>query len=152
MYFLLLLETSGRMVVSSLLYLALLADALSDHDFLEGNKCQQQGGDEDDLLVKIDTGCVQGTRLFGTRVFRGIPYASPPVGNLRWRPPQPHKPWVSTLNATDFRSTCFQTIYRSSRNKSAPVHGMWPSIQGLQILSEVTFRTKLPPTPTCMHS
>ena len=134
-------------LVSLLSYLALLSNALSDHDFLEGDKCQQQGADQNDLLVKVDTGCVEGTRLSGTRVFRGIPYASPPVGNLRWRPPQPHKPWDSTLNATGFRSTCFQTVYRPRGNKSLPVQGMWPSIQGVQNLSEVPFRPKQPPSP-----
>jgi len=124
--------------VSLLSYLALLSNALSDHDFFAGDKCQQQGADQNpdqnDLLVKIDTGCVEGTRLSGTRIFRGIPYASPPVGNLRWRPPQPHKPWVSTLNAANFRSTCFQSVWRE--NKSLPVEGMWPSIQGVTNMSE----------------
>ena len=136
--------------VSLLSYLALLSNALSDHDFFAGDKCQQQGADQNpdqnDLLVKIDTGCVEGTRLSGTRIFRGIPYASPPVGNLRWRPPQPHKPWVSTLNAANFRSTCFQSVWRE--NKSLPVEGMWPSIQGVTNMSEVSFRPKqIPPAP-----
>src|SRR5580693_5592382 len=46
--------------------------------------------------VKIDTGMVQGVAANETAdvtVFRGIPYAAPPVADLRWRPPQPAKAW-----------------------------------------------------------
>ena len=46
--------------------------------------------------VKIDTGLVQGVaanEAGDVIVFRGIPYAAPPVGDLRWRPPQPAKAW-----------------------------------------------------------
>ena len=39
--------------------------------------------------VKVETGLVKGTLEDGLSVFRGIPYAAPPVGNLRWRAPQP---------------------------------------------------------------
>ena len=40
--------------------------------------------------------------------FLGIPYAAPPVGNLRWRPPQPVKKWKDTLDATKYANTCPQ--------------------------------------------
>jgi para-nitrobenzyl esterase len=40
--------------------------------------------------------------------FLGIPYAAPPVGNLRWRPPQPVKRWKDTLDATKYANTCPQ--------------------------------------------
>ena len=124
--------------VVALSYLAVLSNALSARDFFEGDKCQQQQGtNQSDLLVKIDTGCIEGNRLDGTRVFRGIPYASPPIGNLRWKPPQSHKPWASTLNATHFRSTCFQTVYPDSEKDTHPPKGMWPSIQGINDMSEV---------------
>jgi len=47
-------------------------------------------------IVKTDKGYVSGTIIgeLGKEVtiFRGIPFASPPVGNLRWKPPQPAKP------------------------------------------------------------
>jgi carboxylesterase type B len=42
------------------------------------------------------------------RVWRGIPYAAPPVGRLRWAPPQPAEPWQTTLNATKFGFACPQ--------------------------------------------
>lgn len=41
-------------------------------------------------------------------VFRGIPFAMPPVGDLRWRAPQQTQPWKTTLNAHDFAPACLQ--------------------------------------------
>ena len=115
----------------------LLSNALSARDFFTDNKCKQQGANQNDLLVNIHAGCIEGTRIQGTRIFRGIPYASPPIKNLRWRPPRPHKPWDSTLKTMDFRSTCFQTVSTGYGKKTHPPEGMWPSIQGLSNMSEV---------------
>jgi carboxylesterase type B len=42
------------------------------------------------------------------RVYRGIPYAAPPVGELRWRPPKPPRPWQGVLQATEFGAPCLQ--------------------------------------------
>src|SRR5215469_11951008 len=44
----------------------------------------------------------------GIHAFLGIPYAAPPVGNLRWRPPVPHDHWFAPLNATQFGNHCPQ--------------------------------------------
>jgi len=58
-------------------------------------------------IVKIDSGWVAGS---GTtvRVYKGIPYAAPPVGDLRWKPPQPAKPWKGILLAKTFPAMCPQ--------------------------------------------
>lgn len=54
-------------------------------------------------------GPVRGTiSSAGIREFLGIPYAAAPVGNLRWRPPVPHAPWFSILDATQFANHCPQ--------------------------------------------
>ncbi len=47
-------------------------------------------------------GMVEGKQSGGLVVFKGIPYAAPPVGRLRWKPPAPHAPWKETLKAYDF--------------------------------------------------
>jgi para-nitrobenzyl esterase len=63
-----------------------------------------------DAQVKIASGLVQGTTIAGTaiRVFKGIPYAAPPVGDLRWQPPRPAAPWQGVRDATAFGPACLQ--------------------------------------------
>ena len=48
-------------------------------------------------LIATPNGQVQGHLSDGAREFLGIPYAAPPVGALRWRPPAPAAPWVGVL-------------------------------------------------------
>ena len=50
--------------------------------------------------VKTNTGDVEGTTVAGSsvRVFKGIPYAAPAVGDLRWKPPQPATAWEGVRN------------------------------------------------------
>ena len=59
--------------------------------------------------VKTANGIVQGTiGPSGIRAFKGIPYASPPVGDLRWREPQPAKNWTGIRSAERFAAQCMQ--------------------------------------------
>jgi len=60
--------------------------------------------------VKIDTGAIEGIvdSASGVMVFRGIPYAAPPVGDLRWRPPQPAKSWTGVRPASQLGHNCIQ--------------------------------------------
>ena len=58
--------------------------------------------------VKTDAGKVKGKSDGSVRSFLGIPYAAPPVGNLRWKPPAPVAKWKGTRNATAFGSRCMQ--------------------------------------------
>jgi len=60
--------------------------------------------------VRRDTtlGPVAGRRSKGTQSWLGIPYAEPPVGALRWRPPTPPEPWTEPLRATRYGQGCAQ--------------------------------------------
>src|SRR6202522_3010945 len=62
------------------------------------------------LVVKTDQGKVQGKMSADgqARDFLGIPYAAPPVGPLRWKPPQPAAKWPGVRQATSFGSRCYQ--------------------------------------------
>lgn len=58
-------------------------------------------------FVTTISGAVQGVDLGSSCAFLGIPFAAPPVGSLRWRPPQPAAPWApATLNATVASLNC----------------------------------------------
>ena len=59
-------------------------------------------------IVRTTEGPVQGFVRNGVDQFLGIPYAAPPIGDLRWQPPKPHAAWTQTLNATRFGNTCPQ--------------------------------------------
>ena len=65
-------------------------------------------------LVTTANGDVQGVLRGGTCAFLGVPYAAPPVANLRWRLPQPRAPWApAMLNATTAPPVCPQINLRS---------------------------------------
>src|SRR4051794_1502219 len=62
--------------------------------------------------VTVDTGILVGTvDEAGVRVFRGIPYATPPVGELRWKEPQPVPAWNGVRDASRFGDRCQQTRF-----------------------------------------
>ncbi len=60
--------------------------------------------------VRIAAGTLEGTidKTSGIRIFKGIPFAAPPVGDLRWRAPQPVKAWQGTRKADQFGAQCMQ--------------------------------------------
>ncbi len=60
------------------------------------------------LLVQTTSGPVRGALQDGMAAFRGIPFAAPPTGDLRWRPPQPVTPWTETRDASAFGPMCAQ--------------------------------------------
>jgi len=64
--------------------------------------------DEGGPVVRTAEGPVRGFVKNGVGIFLGIPYATPPVGNLRWRPPQPVEHWDEPLDATHYANTCPQ--------------------------------------------
>ncbi|XP_043837719.1 cocaine esterase-like [Dromiciops gliroides] len=75
-----------------------------------------QGHNTDDLIKTTESGQIQGTysRIKGTHkgvnVFLGIPFAKPPVGDLRFSPPQPPDSWNNVRHATSRPSMCLQDV------------------------------------------
>jgi para-nitrobenzyl esterase len=59
-------------------------------------------------IVEAPGGALKGAALDGVNVYRGIPYAQPPVRRLRWRPPVPAQRWKGVRDATRFGPACVQ--------------------------------------------
>src|SRR5258708_3260446 len=59
------------------------------------------------IVVRTDGGAVTGIPSGDTLAFLGIPYAAPPIGDLRFRPPVPHAPWSAPIPSA-FGQPCFQ--------------------------------------------
>jgi len=69
---------------------------------------QDEDGRGQGPVVRTAEGPVRGFVRGGVSVFLGIPYAAPPVGNLRWRGPQSVEHWQEPLDATHYANTCPQ--------------------------------------------
>jgi para-nitrobenzyl esterase len=67
--------------------------------------------------VKMKGGRVSGiaAKKPGIIAFKGIPFAAPPVGNLRWAAPKPATPWSGVLKADKFSASCIQTIVQERK-------------------------------------
>lgn len=62
----------------------------------------------DETQLTVDGGALRGSSANGVRAFLGIPYAAPPVGALRWKPPQAPAAWSGVRDATQFGAACTQ--------------------------------------------
>ncbi len=62
----------------------------------------------DPALVRVDTGVLRGTVQGEVRSFKGVPFAAPPVGNLRWKAPQRPAVWDGIRAATEYGAWCMQ--------------------------------------------
>ncbi len=100
--------------------LALLgAAACSESDATKAKETADAGGGGqdgavDDLVVSLASGDVQGDMAGEARRFLRIPYAKPPLGELRWRAPQPNDPWKGVLHETTFVDSCPQLADQGS--------------------------------------
>jgi carboxylesterase type B len=72
-------------------------------------------------IVHTASGDISGTvAASGVRAYRGIPYAAPPVGPLRWRPPQPAIPWTGVHDGSRFGFDPIQLNEPAERGSQAP--------------------------------
>ena len=60
------------------------------------------------VQVRTTFGTLEGTTEKGTTAFKGVPFAAPPVGELRWRATQPPTPWNGVRKADKFSASCMQ--------------------------------------------
>ncbi len=83
-------------------------------------------------VVSVTGGQVQGKSIsMGGAMFKGIPFAAPPVGDLRWREPQPVKPWTGVRQATEYSPACMQaesnysSTYAATSNEDCLYLNVW---------------------------
>ena len=63
-----------------------------------------------EIVAEAVSGKLRGTYIDDLYVFKGIPYAAPPIGSLRWIPPQPYPAWDGVRPAVEFGPIAPQTI------------------------------------------
>ena len=74
------------------------------------SSCKETGVEQPSLaIVETDAGFVSGTMEDSVHIFKGIPFAAPPVGELRWKEPIPPIPWTDTLACTKFPASPMQS-------------------------------------------
>jgi len=64
--------------------------------------CQQTDNTITSGLIDVEGGKIQGYHADGLTIFKGIPFATPPVGDLRWKAPQPVQPWDTVMQTTQY--------------------------------------------------
>lgn len=72
-------------------------------------------------IAQTRYGKLEGVLEDDIQVFRGIPYAAPPVGNRRWLPPSPPEPWSGVRPARQFGAACPQPVFPSSENSMGSI-------------------------------
>lgn len=81
-----------------------------------------QSQDDSSIVVDTDLGSVVGMRQDTVNAYLGIPFAEPPIGRYRFRPPRPKRPWFPSLfQAFNFSAECLQSnLYASETSDQRP--------------------------------
>jgi len=80
------------------------------------------------LTVKTERGTLRGVAETGVRVFRGIPYAAPPTGDLRWRAPRPASAWDGVRVADAFGPPCPQPGLSEAMTEDCLTLNVWAPV------------------------
>src|SRR5277367_5224352 len=79
--------------------------------------------ESDRTTVRSTEGPLSGSEAGGVRAYKGIPYAAPPVGALRWKPPQPVTPWKQVRSAAEYPPVCIQPGAGTERRAAFSPYG-----------------------------
>ena len=103
---------SALLTTSCIGFLTACAPATKSAETSSPAETETQAAD-DVTLLNTTLGPVQGAQDGDVVSFKGIPFAKPPVGELRWRAPQPVQAWNEPLDATTYGSDCMQIPFPS---------------------------------------
>jgi para-nitrobenzyl esterase len=101
----------------------------------------------DDKIIHITSGPVKGVKVAGVLGYMGIPYAAPPVGNLRWKPPLLPEPWKEIREMSKFGSACPQ----SSLSAAADIGPMSEDCLTLNVWTQGQDKTDKLPVMMFLH-
>ncbi len=76
-------------------------------------------------IIATDAGVVEGKQENGFKSFKGIPFAAPPIGELRWKDPQPVKHWEGTFSADTFACGCSQAQNLQPQSEDCLYLNIW---------------------------
>src|SRR4051812_20076686 len=81
-------------------------------------------------------GAVSGTLNSDLRIFKGIPYATPPVGELRWKSPLPPKPWTGVRESVEFAASCIQPSRVAPQSEDCLYLNIWgrPEVRNAPVM------------------
>ncbi|XP_032235531.2 para-nitrobenzyl esterase-like isoform X1 [Nematostella vectensis] len=96
------------LILSTVIFIAVLIALL-----IRGKSSENDENNDEDssILIATDGGTIRGTRNSNAWVFKGIPYAKPPINDMRWKPPFPcghNHCWQGTFNAAFYGKVCPQ--------------------------------------------
>jgi len=105
---------------------AMIGHVLASGDLI-GFSAKEPNALETATAIQIDTGLLSGTpgRDPSITVYKGVPYAAPPVGDLRFRPPQPPLPWQGVRSADRFGKICPQPGPKENMGEDCLFANVW---------------------------
>jgi len=89
------------------------------------------------LIVNTTLGPIQGVTVNGIKTWQGIPFAEPPTGRNRFRPPQLAKPWTNVVETIDYGATCPQLGMKGIGRYSG--HAAWTTLNITNVSEDCLF-------------
>lgn len=109
------------------------------------SSCSEQDG------VRVEGGLVKGVLEDGVAVYKGIPFAAPPMGDLRWKAPQPVVPWEGVLAVDKFGPACPQVSFPDTNSIKNAVGKMSEDCLYLNVWVPAESRTENLPVMVWIH-
>lgn len=101
--------------------------------------------EQDRQVVDTSAGRLRGVVEDGVVVFRGVPYARPPVGPLRFRAPQPVEPWTGVRDAGASGPASYQVVHDNQARVEALERELDPGVQGPPVYLGAGLKAYMPP-------